>query len=158
MCYFLKLPSILEDVGTKEGVLMISNQFPISLAFAAVMLLSSSLALAQGLSAEDALSRFDRDHDGTLSQREVVRAARAHFRALDPDADGTIDVKEAAAVGITKAELDKADLNKDGTLDEKEFISIVVKRFKEANGDSDKTLDAKELGTPAGQALLMLLQ
>jgi len=136
---------------------MISNKLPIAAVLAAVTYLASPLASAVALTGQDALSRFDTDHDGTLSQKEAVRAADARFRALDQDADGTLDAKEAEAAGITKSEFDKADRDKDGTLDKKEFNSIVVSRFKQANADSDRTLDAKELDSPPGQALVQLL-
>ncbi len=66
-----------------------------------------------------ALSAFDTDKDVTLSWDEVRVAALAKFAAADTDHDGTLDAKEAAALGITKSMLKKADPDKDGTLDNK---------------------------------------
>jgi hypothetical protein len=38
------------------------------------------------------------------------------------------------------------------------LLAVVEQRFKAADPDNDGTLDAKELSTPAGRALLRLLQ
>jgi len=123
----------------------------------AILASGTMTAMAQSSGAE-ALASIDSDHDGSLSTKEIAKAARAHFRALDPDADGTLDLKEAGKIGITKSELSRSDLDKDGTIDEKEFIAIVLRRFHKVNKDSDKTIDAAELDTPAGQALLQLIK
>jgi hypothetical protein len=39
-----------------------------------------------------------------------------------------------------------------------EYLAVVEQRFNAANPDNDGTLDMKELNTPAGRALLRLLQ
>ena len=77
--------------------------------------------------------KLDRDHDGTLDQRELKgRLAAKDFKAADPDHDGT--------------------------LDKDEYLSLVEKEFNAANPDNDGTLDAKELSAKSGVALQRLLK
>jgi len=52
----------------------------------------------------------------------------------------------------------KPDPDKDGTLDKAEYEAIAANRFQAADPDHDGTLDKKELGSPAGKALMRLLQ
>jgi len=76
---------------------------------------------------------------------------------LDPDSDGTVSLAEAQAAGAKVF----AGLNKDpdGTLDAKELGDrIDADGIKAADPDNDGTLDAKDLNSPAGQALLKLIQ
>ena len=55
--------------------------------------------------------------------------------------------------------LDPDNLDKDGTLDHKELHGrLRAKKWAVADPDNDGTLDAKELATPAGHALLRLLE
>ena len=103
----------------------------------------------------------------------------AALKALDPDDDGTIDLKEADAGALkcsrkstrtttgrstprssgrlTEAEIKAADPDNDGTLDEKEYLAVVKKKFEAANPDNHGTVDLKELESPAGQELLKLI-
>jgi hypothetical protein len=46
----------------------------------------------------------------------------------------------------------------DGTLSKDRYLKVVESRFKTADPDNDGTLDEKELRSPAGKALLRLLQ
>lgn len=78
------------------------------------------------------VKRFDTDDDGTLDHMEVRKAATAFFARLDPDHDGTLSVNE--------------------------YLGVVEQRFNAADRDHDGTIDAKELQSPAGRALLQLLQ
>jgi hypothetical protein len=108
-------------------------------------------------SATDTIAMWDSDHDGTLDQAEVNKAAAAEFAKLDVDHDGTVDAKELGQ-RVTQAEFLAADRDSDGTLDQSEYRSIVTKRFHAANPDNDTTIEAKELQTPAGQRLIELLE
>jgi Ca2+-binding EF-hand superfamily protein len=103
------------------------------------------------------IQKWDPDHDGTLSLDEVKKAADARFEALDPDHDGTLDKKELRGV-LSAQDVVKADPDKDGTLDKAEYEAIAANRFQAADPDHDGTLDKKELGSPAGKALMRLLQ
>jgi hypothetical protein len=77
--------------------------------------------------------KLDRDHDGTLDQRELKgRLSAKDFKAADPD--------------------------NDGALDKNEYLAVVRKKFNAANPDDDGTLDAKELSSKSGLALQRLLQ
>jgi Ca2+-binding EF-hand superfamily protein len=103
------------------------------------------------------IQQWDPDHDGTLSLDEVKKAADARFDALDTDHDGTLDKKELRGV-LSAQDVIKADPDKDGTLDKAEYEAIAANRFQAADPDHDGTLDKKELGSPAGKALMRLLQ
>ena len=108
--------------------------------------------------AADAVSKaLDPDSDGTVSLAEAQAAAAKVFARLNKDADGTLDAKELGD-RIDVAGIKAADPDNDGTLDEKEYGKIVESKFKAADPDGDGTLDSKELTSPAGQALLKLIQ
>jgi Ca2+-binding EF-hand superfamily protein len=100
--------------------------------------------------------KFDTDNDGTLDLNEVKKAG-ALFDKLDRDHDSTLDRRELRG-RLSAKEFAAADPDKDGTLTKDEYLAAVEQRFKAADPDNDGTLDAKELSTPAGRALLRLLQ
>lgn len=66
------------------------------------------------------------------------------FEVANPDKDGTLDMKEAAALGISEKTFKAANPDNDGTLDKKEFRAAIEAQFKAANPDNDGTLDEKE--------------
>ena len=131
---------------SRRSILLISTAF---LAGAS----ASALAAPRG----NPIKMFDTDADGTLDLDEVKKAAAALFARLDRDHDGTVDRRELAG-RLSARELASADPDHDGTLSLDEYLAIVEQRFNAVNHDSDGTLDAKELSTPAGRALLRLLQ
>jgi hypothetical protein len=75
------------------------------------------------------LSSMDADHDDTLDQVEVRKAAEAKFDKLDTDHDGTIDKKEVGG-RLGKKSFGKADTDSDGTIDKAEYLSLVDAAFK----------------------------
>jgi Ca2+-binding EF-hand superfamily protein len=132
------------------------------LAFAAFVLatplaLSALPALARPAPVDRTLAGLDPDRDGTLDLREVKRAASALFHKLDGDKDGTLTLKELRG-RLGRAEFRKADPDRDGTLSKREYLAVVEGRFRAANPDRDGTLDARELASPRGRALLRLLK
>ena len=120
----------------------------------ALMLLPGAAAYAVDSAA--ALKALDPDNDGTIDLKEADDGALKVFKEIDPDNDGTLDAKELAG-RLTEAEIKAADPDNDGTLDEKEYLAIVKKKFEAANPDDDGTVDLKELESPAGQELLKLI-
>jgi Ca2+-binding EF-hand superfamily protein len=100
---------------------------------------------------------LDTDNDGTVDLAEARKAASALFDRLERDHDGTLDQRELAG-RLTPKELAAADPDHDGTLTKDEYLAVVEQRFAAADPDHDGTLDAKELETKAGQALLRLLK
>ncbi|MDN3276161.1 hypothetical protein QWJ07_17995 [Frankia sp. RB7] len=126
-------------------------------------LISSFLAIAilfgvaQAAPRSDPVKRFDTDNDGTLDHIEVRKAATAFFARIDPDHDGTLDMRELRS-RLTAEEVMAADPDHDGTLSVNEYLAVVAQRFKAADRDGDGTLDGHELRSPAGRALLRLLQ
>jgi Ca2+-binding EF-hand superfamily protein len=103
------------------------------------------------------LSAMDSDHDDTLDQTEVKKAAEAKFDKLDTDHDGTVDRKEVGAK-LGKKSFGKADTDSDGTIDKAEYLSLVDAKFKAADTDNDGTISAAELQTKAGRALAALIR
>ena len=77
--------------------------------------------------------KLDRDHDGTLTGRELR---------------GRLSAMEFAA----------ADNDKDGTISKDEYLAVVEQRFKAADTDNDGTLTPRELRTKAGRQLLRVLR
>ena len=77
--------------------------------------------------------KLDRDHEGTLTRRELR---------------GRLSAKEFAT----------ADTDKDGTISKDEYLAVVEGRFKAADKDNEGTLTAQELRTKAGRQLLRLLK
>lgn len=127
---------------------------------AAVLLAALPLFGAVSLPAHAAkadLKLLDPDSDGTVSLDEAKAAAAKKFDALDPDKDGTLDKKEAKGL-MSASTFKKADPDKDGTVDKAEYTAEVEAAFAKADPDKDGTLDAKELATPAGKALVALIQ
>lgn len=114
-------------------------------------------AVAQKGGVSALIKALDPDNDGTLDLKEIQDAAGAKFDALDPDKDGTLDKKELKG-RLTGKMLKEADPDSDGTLDKKEYLALVETLFKKADPDNDGTLDAKELRSKAGKALVKLIK
>ena len=103
-------------------------------------------------------SRFDLDHDGTLSLAEAKSAAAYEFNKLDPDGDGTLDRQEVGK-RLSDAEFDHANPDHDKTIDKAEYLALVERYFAAAAGGPDKTIKVRDLAsTEAGKRLLSLLQ
>ena len=105
----------------------------------------------------DPLRAFDIDKDGTLDLAEVKSAAAARFDELNPDADDSLDEREAAPVLQGQA-FRQADADGDGKVNKAEYLAYAERMFLLANPDKDGTLDRTELASEAGQALLRLLR
>jgi len=127
----------------------------------ALALILSAVVAAPALAARipvDAklMALINPDGDGTVDLKEAQSAGAKKFKQLDTDSDGTLDAKELSGL-VTADELKAADPDNDGTLDLKEYEALIEKRFNTANPDDDGTLDEAELETPAGQSLLGLI-
>jgi Ca2+-binding EF-hand superfamily protein len=134
--------------------------------FAGVLLPFSALVVTGGPvgaqadpppSPQAAIAAYDTDKDGTIDENEVKTAAGTLFDRLDADHDGTLDEKELSG-HMTRTQMREADPDNDKTLTKDEYVLFVTKAFRAANRDGDGTVDARELETPAGRALLMLIQ
>jgi Ca2+-binding EF-hand superfamily protein len=107
--------------------------------------------------ANDAISALDTDKDGTVDIEEAETAASQIFYLSDRDKDGTLDINELAG-RLDAAALKDRDADNDGTLDHNEYAKAVAIQFKAADLNGDSKLDSKELNTPAGSALLKLIE
>jgi Ca2+-binding EF-hand superfamily protein len=104
---------------------------------------------------EDAMSKADKNNDGTISRDEFTDAMNGLFIALDKNGDGVLDKDEMAALrpgggqpGIVPAALMKQrDTNGDGKLTLEES-GMQENRFKalDTNGDGFVTLDELQAG------------
>jgi hypothetical protein len=101
-------------------------------------------------------ARLDTDHDGTVDLTEAKRAAAEVFDKLDTDRDGTLTLAELHG-RLSRKDFAAADPDADQTLSKDEYLAIVEQRFKSADPDGDGTVSAAEFATPAGRALLRLL-
>lgn len=133
-----------------------------SLIRSAALALALTLPMAAGIGPAFAqpsavITALDPDKDGTLDLKEVQAAAAAKFDALDPDKDGTLDAKEAKGV-LSPNLFRSGDPDKDGTIDKAEYLALVEAVFKDADPDNDGTLDAKELTSKPGKALIKLIK
>jgi Ca2+-binding EF-hand superfamily protein len=108
-------------------------------------------------SPQAALAACDTDKDGTIDENEVKTAAGALFDRLDGDKDGTLDEKELQG-HMTRAQIGEADPDHDKTLTRNEYLVFARKAYRAADPDHDNTIDANELETPAGRALIILMQ
>ncbi|NIQ95624.1 MAG: EF-hand domain-containing protein [Desulfuromonadales bacterium] len=111
---------------------------------------------ASAVDAATALQVLDPDNDGTIDMKEAIRGAKRVFRAINPDRDGTLDAAELRG-RLSAAGLEAADPDDDGTLNWREYKRLVKAMFEAANPDGDGTIDLRELSSPAGQRLLKLI-
>ena len=105
----------------------------------------------------DLLLRLDTDRDGTVSLEEAKKAADVMFDKLDRDHDGTLTGRELRG-RLSAREFAAADADKDGTISKDEYLTVVEELFKAAYPDNDGTLTRQELKTKAGRQLLRLLR
>ncbi|MEM7399598.1 MAG: EF-hand domain-containing protein [Pseudomonadota bacterium] len=103
-----------------------------------------------------ALRVLDPDNDGTIDMKEAIRGAKRVFKAINPDNDRTLDSAELRG-RLSAAGLRAADPDNDGTLNWREYKALVKAMFRAANPDMDGTIDLRELSSPAGQRLLKLI-
>jgi Ca2+-binding EF-hand superfamily protein len=103
------------------------------------------------------IARFDTDHDGTVDLGEAKKAASELFDRLETDKDGTLDLKELKG-RLSRKAFNAADPDHDNTLTKDEYLTLIERWFRAADRDHDGTLDAAELRTPAGRALLRLIE
>lgn len=103
-------------------------------------------------------SRFDLDHDGTLSLAEAKSAAAYEFNKLNTDSDHTVSRQELGG-RLSDAEFKQANPDNDGTLNKAEYLKLVEQRFDAAAGGPDKTIKIADLSSSkAGKQLLQLMQ
>jgi hypothetical protein len=114
-------------------------------------------AKPRGAAPDRALKAVDTDADGTIDLREAQAAGSALFDRLDGDKDGTLTIRELQG-RLSRSDFKGADPDSDGTLTRQEFLVVLESRFKAADPDQDGTLDRSELATPAGATLLRLLK
>jgi Ca2+-binding EF-hand superfamily protein len=105
----------------------------------------------------DLLAGLDTDKDGTVSLDEAKKAAEAMFDKLDRDHDGTLTGRELRG-RLSAKEFAAADTDKDGTISKDEYLAVVERRFKAADTNNDGTLTRQELRTKAGRQVLRLLR
>jgi Ca2+-binding EF-hand superfamily protein len=119
-------------------------------ATAAVLLLSSCVALAQGRDSS-ALEQADANHDGKVTKQEYNDARAALFARMDRNGDGFIDDADAREGANERGQRAAAamrgriDSNGDGKVSKEEFVNAPTTVFDKFDADKNGELDAKEL-------------
>jgi Ca2+-binding EF-hand superfamily protein len=119
-------------------------------ATAAVLLLSSCVALAQGRDSS-ALEQADANHDGKVTKQEYNDARAALFARMDRNGDGFIDDTDAREGANERGQRAAAamrgriDSNGDGKVSKEEFVNAPTTVFDKFDADQNGELDAKEL-------------
>jgi Ca2+-binding EF-hand superfamily protein len=119
-------------------------------ATAAVLLLSSCVALAQGRDSS-ALEQADANHDGKVTKQEYNYARAALFARMDRNGDGFIDGADAREGANERGQRAAAamrgriDSNGDGKVSKEEFVNAPTTVFDKFDADKNGELDAKEL-------------
>lgn len=103
------------------------------------------------------IQRFDRSGKGLLDMKAVLNAAVVKFGILDTEKRGRVTTQQLAGL-LTAEEFKAANPDGDTTIGVEEWFDLVRRRFYAANPDNDGSLSVDELKTPAGQALLKLVQ
>jgi Ca2+-binding EF-hand superfamily protein len=97
------------------------------------------------------LTRYDANHDGTLTRDEVIRGLKAEFSAHDTAHDGCLDAEQAAEINQARVDADQStatpvvDWNQDGCIDYTEFSAVPYSLFDQLDADHDGKLTPKEL-------------
>ncbi len=138
---------------------------PLAVALLLTVVLSGAPAGAQTTAATSAaasdpvafIQRFDRSGKGLLDVKAVLNAAVVKFGTLDTEKRGRMTAQQLAGL-LTPEEFKTANPDGDTTIGVEEWFDLVRRYFYAANPDNDGSLSVDELKTPAGQALLKLIQ
>lgn len=103
------------------------------------------------------IAKWDRSTKGLLDVKAILNAAMVKFEMLDKDHKGRLTQQDLASV-MTSQEFLAANPDGDTTIGADEWFDLVRRRFYAANPDNDGSLSVDEFKTPAGQALLKLVQ
>lgn len=102
------------------------------------------------------LSRYDANHDGTITRAEMEAGLKADFDAADINHDGHLDPDETRAVneqrwgqGLSTTST-LVDWNQDGLVDFNEFAGTARSLFAEIDRNENGELSPKELKAYAG--------
>ena len=99
----------------------------------------------------DLLTKYDANHDGTLTKAELEAGLKTEFVAADTNHDACLTPDEVAAInekriqeqGSTSTPL--IDWNQDGCVDFNEYAGTARSLFTEMDRNEDGELDPKEL-------------
>jgi hypothetical protein len=97
------------------------------------------------------LTRYDANHDGTLTREELIAGLKAEFAAHDTHHNGCLDADQAADINQARVDADQStatpvvDWNQDGCIDYTEFSAAPYSLFDQLDTDHDGKLTPKEL-------------
>jgi hypothetical protein len=133
---------------------MIANR--VAFAFAGLLGVAVLVQSAWADPAQSFVQKWDRSGKGVLGLKEVDNAAIVKFEMLDKNHQGRLTESELSAV-LSPDEFKQANPDNDTTIGADEWFALLKQRFWAANPDHDGSIDVNELRTPAGQALLKLV-
>src|SRR5882757_10463922 len=97
------------------------------------------------------LTRYDANHDGTLTREELIAGLKAEFAAHDTHHNGCLDAEQAGEINQARVDADQStatpvvDWNQDGCIDYPEFSAAPYSLFDQLDADHDGKLTPKEL-------------
>jgi len=102
------------------------------------------------------VTRYDANHDGTLTRDELIKGLKAEFAAHDTHHNGCLDADQAAEINQARVDADQStatpvmDWNQDGCIDYTEFSAAPYSLFDQLDINHDGKLDPKELQRGGG--------
>jgi Ca2+-binding EF-hand superfamily protein len=97
------------------------------------------------------LTRYDANHDGTLTRAELIAGLKAEFAVHDTKHNGCLDAEQAGEINQARVDADQStatpvvDWNQDGCIDYTEFSAVPYSLFDQLDADHDGKLTPKEL-------------
>ena len=115
-----------------------------------------SLAQSSTPDAKAFVQKWDRSGKGLLDMKAIFNAGIVKFEMLDKEHKGRL-TEQQLSYAVTSEEFRKANPDGDTTIGAEEWFGMIREGFYAANPDHDGSLSIDEFSTPAGQALLKLL-
>jgi Ca2+-binding EF-hand superfamily protein len=97
------------------------------------------------------LLKYDADHDGTLTRKELEAGLKTDFNAADKEHKGCLNSDEVTAINEERMSYDESaaspliDFKNRGCIDFDEYAQMARSLFEQLDADGDGELTPKEL-------------